>query len=43
MPTITIDGKVCKFTPGEMILQVALRNSLATPYYCYHTGLSLVE
>ncbi|MGD9693379.1 MAG: molybdopterin-dependent oxidoreductase [Phycisphaerales bacterium] len=42
MPTITIDGKVCEFTPGEMILQVALRNGVAIPYYCYHPGLSIV-
>lgn len=42
MPTITIDGKACDFTPGEMILQVALRNGLAIPYYCYHPGLSIV-
>lgn len=42
MPSITIDGKVCEFTPGEMILQTALRNGLAIPYYCYHPGLSIV-
>ncbi len=42
MPTITIDGKVCEFTPGQLILQVAIENDLAIPYYCYHPGLSVV-
>jgi NADH-quinone oxidoreductase subunit G len=42
MPTITIDGKVCEFQPGEMILQVANRNNVEIPQYCYHDGLSIV-
>ncbi len=42
MPTLTIDGKVCEFSPGEVILKVALRNQQPIPYYCYHPGLSIV-
>ncbi len=41
MPKITIDGVECEFTPGEMILQVANRNGLSIPQYCYHDGLSI--
>jgi NADH-quinone oxidoreductase subunit G len=42
MPTITIDGKVCEFEQGAMILQVALDAGLEIPHYCYHPGLSIV-
>lgn len=42
MPTITINGKKCDFTPGQMILQVANANSVEIPQYCYHDGLSIV-
>ncbi len=42
MPTITINGVQCQFTPGQMILQVANANGLAIPQYCYHDGLSIV-
>ncbi|MCC6285888.1 MAG: (2Fe-2S)-binding protein [Phycisphaerales bacterium] len=42
MPTITINGKVCDFTPGQMILQVANANGIEIPQYCYHDGLSIV-
>ncbi len=42
MPQITIDGKTCEFTPGQVILQVAIEHGLAIPYYCYHPGLSIV-
>ena len=42
MPTITIDGKVCEFTQGQTILQVALANKQQLPHYCYHDGLSIV-
>lgn len=42
MPTITINGVKCQFTPGQMILQVANANGLAIPQYCYHDGLSIV-
>lgn len=42
MPTITINGVKCQFTPGQMILQIANANGLAIPQYCYHDGLSIV-
>jgi NADH-quinone oxidoreductase subunit G len=42
MPSITIDGKVCEFEKGQMILQVALDNDIEIPHYCYHPGLSIV-
>ncbi|MCW5755203.1 MAG: (2Fe-2S)-binding protein [Phycisphaeraceae bacterium] len=42
MPSITINGKVCEFTPGQMILQVANANGIEIPQYCYHDGLSIV-
>jgi NADH-quinone oxidoreductase subunit G len=42
MPSITINGKKCEFTQGQMILQVANANSVEIPQYCYHDGLSVV-
>lgn len=42
MPTITINGKKCEFTPGQTILQVANANGVNIPQYCYHDGLSIV-
>ncbi len=42
MPTITINGKVCEFTPGQMILQAAQSSGVEVPSYCYHDGLSIV-
>jgi NADH-quinone oxidoreductase subunit G len=42
MPTITINGKKCDFTPGQTILQAANNHSVDIPQYCYHDGLSVV-
>lgn len=42
MPSITINGKTCTFTPGQMILQVANQAGIEIPQYCYHDGLSIV-
>ncbi|HYE63595.1 MAG TPA: 2Fe-2S iron-sulfur cluster-binding protein [Phycisphaerales bacterium] len=42
MPTITINGKKCDFTPGQTILQAANAHSVDIPQYCYHDGLSVV-
>jgi len=42
MPSITIDGKVCEYEPGQIILQIALDNEIEIPHYCYHPGLSIV-
>ncbi len=42
MPSITINGRPHEFEPGETILQVALRNEVEIPHYCYHPSLSIV-
>jgi NADH-quinone oxidoreductase subunit G len=42
MPKITINGRECEFSPGEMIIQVANRHDIEIPQYCYHDGLSIV-
>lgn len=42
MPKITINGKEVEFTKGQTILQAALENDIAIPYYCYHPGLTIV-
>lgn len=42
MPKITINGKICEFEKGQMILQAALANGVEIPHYCYHEGLSIV-
>lgn len=41
MPTITINGTECAFTKGERILDIANRNGVEIPQYCYHPGLSV--
>ncbi len=42
MPKVTINGRECDFTPGQMIIQVANANGIDIPQYCYHDGLSIV-
>ncbi len=42
MPSITIDGKVCEFDPGQTILQVANAHGVSIPQYCYHDAMSVV-
>ena len=42
MPTITINGVACEFTPGQTVLQVASANGVDIPHYCFHEGLSIV-
>lgn len=37
--TVNIDGKEYAFTPGESILQIALRNGIDIPHFCYHEDL----
>jgi NADH-quinone oxidoreductase subunit G len=41
MPTITINGTECEFTPGEKIIAIANRCGVEIPQYCYHPGLSI--
>lgn len=45
MPQITINGRVCEFKPGQVIIQVANDapdGKIEVPQYCYHDGLSIV-
>ncbi len=42
MPTITINGVACEFSPGQTVLQAAHANGIDIPHYCYHEGLSIV-
>ncbi|MGQ0627711.1 MAG: 2Fe-2S iron-sulfur cluster-binding protein [Phycisphaerales bacterium] len=42
MPSITLNGRVLPFKPGQLILQVANEANIAVPQYCYHDGLSIV-
>ncbi|MFK7882666.1 MAG: molybdopterin-dependent oxidoreductase [Phycisphaerales bacterium] len=41
MPTITINGVRCEFTKGERIIDIANREHVEIPQYCYHPGLSV--
>ena len=40
-PTITIDGQVLEFEPGQTVIQVANAAGIEIPHYCYHPGLSI--
>jgi NADH-quinone oxidoreductase subunit G len=42
MPKLKIDGVEYEFTPGETIIQVADRNGIDIPRFCYHPALSVV-
>ncbi len=42
MPTVTINGVKCEFTPGQTIVQIATAHGVEIPQYCYHDGLSIV-
>jgi NADH-quinone oxidoreductase subunit G len=39
--TIEIDGRTCEAEPGEMIIQVADREDIDIPRFCYHKKLSI--
>ncbi len=39
--TVTIDGKRYTANPGETILQVAIRNGVDIPHFCYHEDLPI--
>lgn len=41
MPKITIDGIQYDFNPGETIIQIATRNGVEIPHYCWHPRLSV--
>ncbi|MEW6056561.1 MAG: 2Fe-2S iron-sulfur cluster-binding protein [Bdellovibrionota bacterium] len=42
MPKCIIDGKEYEFKPGETIIQVADRNNIDIPRFCYHPALTVV-
>lgn len=42
MPKCIIDGKEYEFTPGEMVIQIADRNGIDIPRFCYHPAMSVV-
>jgi NADH-quinone oxidoreductase subunit G len=39
--TITIDGQVLEFEPGQTVIEVAKAAGIDIPHYCYHKGLSI--
>ena len=39
--TIEIDGRACEAAPGEMIIEVADREGIDIPRFCYHKKLSI--
>ncbi len=39
--TIEIDGRSCEASPGEMIIEVADREGIRIPRFCYHKKLSI--
>lgn len=41
MPTFKLNGKDVSFEPGETILQVAWRNGVHIPVFCYHPNLPI--
>ncbi len=41
MPKITINGVVLEFEKGQSIIDVADKNNIEIPRYCYHPGLSV--
>lgn len=42
MPVITLDGQPVQCQPRQMVLRACLDAGIDIPYYCYHTGLSIV-
>ena len=41
MPKLTINGVLLDFEKGQSIIDVALKNEIEIPHYCYHPGLSV--
>ncbi|MSQ90999.1 MAG: 2Fe-2S iron-sulfur cluster binding domain-containing protein [Phycisphaerales bacterium] len=41
MPKMTINGFELEFEKGQSIIDVALKNQIEIPHYCYHPGLSV--
>ncbi len=41
MPKLTMDGRDLEFTPGTSLIQLAEKNGIDIPYYCWHPRLSV--
>ncbi len=41
MPTLTINGVSLEFEKGQSIIDIALKNGIEIPHYCYHPALSV--
>jgi len=41
MPNLTINAVPLNFEKGQSIIDVALKNNIEIPHYCYHPGLSV--
>jgi NADH-quinone oxidoreductase subunit G len=39
--TLTIDGRQVTVEKGKTVLQAAIENGIAVPYYCYHPGIGI--
>ena len=39
--TLTIDGRTCRAERSKTVLEVALKNGVSVPYFCYHPYLSV--
>ncbi|HEV3062453.1 MAG TPA: molybdopterin-dependent oxidoreductase [Vicinamibacterales bacterium] len=39
--TLTIDGRQVTVDKGKTVLQAAIENGVAVPYYCYHPGIGV--
>jgi NADH-quinone oxidoreductase subunit G len=39
--TLTIDGRPVTVEKGKTVLQAAIENGIAVPYYCYHPGIGI--
>ena len=42
MPKCIIDGKEFEFKAGESVIEIADRNGISIPRFCYHPGLTVV-
>lgn len=40
-PTVTIDGRLLEYEPGQSVMDVARAAGIEIPHYCYHAGLSV--
>ncbi|MGE5354172.1 MAG: 2Fe-2S iron-sulfur cluster-binding protein, partial [Acidobacteriota bacterium] len=41
MPKITINGKEIEFKAGQTVIEVATKNGITVPHFCWHPALSV--